>query len=79
MITITSRQAGFRRCGIAHPVRPVDYPDDRFSAEELKVLQAEPMLNLSIGKEEEKKGSKQNAGSGKKEEKKGSEESEDEQ
>ena len=43
-IRITSRKEGFRRCGIAHSEKPVVYPDDRFSAEELEMLEAEPML-----------------------------------
>lgn len=48
MIRITSKRHLFRRCGMAHPKQPVDYPDDRFSAEELKVLKAERMLNVEI-------------------------------
>lgn len=44
MIRITSKREGFRRCGIAHPKTAVDYPDDRFSEEELAKLKAEPML-----------------------------------
>ncbi len=44
MIRITSAKEGFRRAGVAHPRTPTEYPDDKFSAEELKVLQAEPML-----------------------------------
>lgn len=48
MITIKSKREGFRRCGMAHSVAPVSCPDDRFSAEELAILQAEPMLNVSV-------------------------------
>lgn len=44
MIRITSKQANFRRCGVAHPATPVDYPDDRFTKEQIKILKAEPML-----------------------------------
>ena len=44
MIRIRSKQDGFRRCGMAHPARPVEYPDDKFSEEELEILKAEPML-----------------------------------
>jgi hypothetical protein len=43
-ITITSKRAGFRRCGMPHPAEPVTYDDDKFSEEELKALKAEPML-----------------------------------
>ena len=44
MIRIRSKQHNFRRCGIPHPKDPVEYPDGRFSAAELKILKAEPML-----------------------------------
>jgi hypothetical protein len=44
MIRIRSKQHLFRRCGIAHPKDPVEYPDDRFTKKELAVLKAEPML-----------------------------------
>jgi hypothetical protein len=46
MIRIKSKQAGFRRCGIAHPAQWVEYPDGRFSPEEMKILEAEPMLQV---------------------------------
>lgn len=48
MIRITARRAGFRRCGIAHPAEPTDYPFDRFSESELKKLQAENMLIVEV-------------------------------
>ena len=48
MIRIASKQAGFRRCGMPHPKEPVDYPDDKFSKDELKILKAEPMLIVDI-------------------------------
>lgn len=44
MIRIRSKQHLFRRCGVAHPAGDVDYPDGRFSGEELAILRAEPML-----------------------------------
>lgn len=46
MIRITAKQAGFRRCGIAHPAVPTDHPDDVFSQAQLAVLDAEPMLTV---------------------------------
>lgn len=49
MIRIRSKQEGFRRCGVAHPAEWTEYPDDRFSAEELEVLMAEPMLQVQTG------------------------------
>lgn len=48
MIRITSKQAGFRRLSIAHPVEPTEYQDDQFTKDELKTLQAEPMLLVEI-------------------------------
>ncbi|UZR27475.1 HI1506-related protein [Methylococcus mesophilus] len=48
MIRITARRAGFRRCGIAHPAEPIDYPFDRFDEGELKKLQAENMLIVEV-------------------------------
>jgi hypothetical protein len=44
MITIKSKQEGFRRCGVAHSVEAKSYPDDRFTEEELLILKSEPML-----------------------------------
>lgn len=44
MICITSKKEGFRRCGVAHPKANTEYPDDKFSEEEIAVLEAEPML-----------------------------------
>lgn len=48
MIRITSKQAGFRRCGVAHPAAPTDHADNTFTAAQLKQLQAEPMLVVEI-------------------------------
>jgi len=48
MIRIKSKQAGFRRCGVAHPADWTEYPDDRFTEAEIGVLQAEPMLFVEI-------------------------------
>lgn len=44
MIRIRSKKDGFRRCGIAHPAGPVEYPNEKFSPEQIKALKAEPML-----------------------------------
>ncbi|MDI1278068.1 HI1506-related protein [Methylobacter sp.] len=48
MIRITAYKNGFRRCGMAHASGPIDYADDRFSAEQLKELLAEPMLVVQV-------------------------------
>ena len=47
-IIITSKRAGFRRCGIEHPAQPVEHSDDKFTDEQLKKLLAEPMLVVQI-------------------------------
>ena len=44
MIKITSKQEGFRRCGIAHGCLETQYKDDFFSDEQLEQLRKEPML-----------------------------------
>jgi len=48
MIRITSKKEGFMRCGQAHPAKATDYPDKHFSKEQMKALQAEPMLTVEI-------------------------------
>lgn len=51
MIIITSKRAGFRRAGIAHPAESTEYPDDFFSPQQLEQLRAEPMLQVLFGDE----------------------------
>ena len=46
-VTIVSRQKGFRRAGMAHPLR-AEYPIGRFTADQLGLLQNEPMLEVII-------------------------------
>jgi hypothetical protein len=53
MIRIKSKRHLFRRCGVAHPKGPVEYPDGRFSEDELEILKAEPMLNVEVICEED--------------------------
>ena len=53
-VRITSKMPNFRRCGMAHPTEPTTYPDDKFSAAELKQLQEEPMLIVDVIPEKEK-------------------------
>ena len=55
MIRITSKRHNFRRCGAAHPKGPVDYPVDKFSGEELDILDAEPMLTVEVGSQKDEK------------------------
>ena len=51
MIRITSKKDGFRRCGVAHPGKPTEHPDDRFTKKELERLKDEPMLFVEVIKE----------------------------
>ncbi|MDL2320767.1 hypothetical protein LJC47_00255 [Desulfosarcina sp. OttesenSCG-928-B08] len=48
MIRITSKKEGFRRAGVAHSRTPKEYPDEAFTAEQLKQLKAEPMLVVEL-------------------------------
>jgi hypothetical protein len=41
-------KVGFWRCGVHHPSEWVEHPDDLFSKEQLKVLKAEPMLEIEV-------------------------------
>lgn len=50
MIRIKSKKAGFRRCGVAHADQWTEYPDARFSADQVTTLKAEPMLSVEIVK-----------------------------
>lgn len=47
MIRITAKKDGFRRAGMAH-TGTRDYPDGRFSPEQLALLQAEPLLRVEV-------------------------------
>ena len=53
MIRIKSKRAGFRRCGMAHPAEAVEYPDDKFTPEQLAILKVEPMLIVEVVKQKE--------------------------
>lgn len=53
MIRIRSKEAGFRRCGVAHPAAWTGYPDDHWTPEQLATLQAETMLQVQCGQEAE--------------------------
>jgi len=43
-IRITAKTDGFRRCGVAHPATPTDYPADAFSDDDMTILENEPRL-----------------------------------
>lgn len=54
VLKITSKKDGFRRAGVSHPAREVEYPADKFSAEQIAQLEAEPMLIVERGESTEK-------------------------
>jgi len=54
MITITAKRDGFRRCGVAHTTKPALFLDDAFTPEQLRQLQAEPMLVVELLTDEPK-------------------------
>lgn len=44
MIIIKSKTEGFRRCGVVHTSDGQEFPDDRFTKDQLKAIENEPML-----------------------------------
>lgn len=47
ILTIAAKREGFRRCGMAHSATATDHPAERFSLEEIAILEADPMLLVS--------------------------------
>jgi len=47
-IIITSKQEGFRRCGVVHTTEAKEHADDAFTEEQLAQLQADPMLLVEV-------------------------------
>jgi hypothetical protein len=43
-VIITAKKDKFRRCGAEHSKEPQTYKDGHWTAEQLKLLKAEPML-----------------------------------
>ena len=39
---------GFYRCGNFHPTEQIEHADDAFTAEQLEILKAEPLLSVFI-------------------------------
>jgi uncharacterized membrane protein len=51
MIIIQAKQQqGFWRCGVFHSFDPTDHDDTAFTADQLVILQAEPMLSVTVEK-----------------------------
>ena len=56
MILISAKKKdGFRRCGVLHSFEATEHDDGVFTAEQLAILQAEPMLSVSVVLAEEPK------------------------
>jgi hypothetical protein len=52
-IRIKSKKANFRRCGVAHPGDWNEYPDDKFTKEQLAILKADPKLQVEVVKKKD--------------------------
>ncbi|CUX57411.1 MULTISPECIES: HI1506-related protein [Agrobacterium] len=48
LVRVTSNRDGFRRAGIAHSSRPVDYRPGDLSPEQLEAIIAEPLLTVEV-------------------------------
>ncbi|CUX41646.1 hypothetical protein AGR7C_Lc100154 [Agrobacterium deltaense Zutra 3/1] len=48
LVRVTSKRDGFRRAGIAHSSRPVDYRPGQLSPEQLEAILAEPVLTVEV-------------------------------
>lgn len=48
LVRVTSKRDGFRRAGIAHSSRPVDYRPGQLSPEQLEAILAEPLLTVEV-------------------------------
>ncbi|MCZ7886044.1 HI1506-related protein [Agrobacterium salinitolerans] len=48
LVRVTSKRDGFRRAGIAHSSRPVDYRPWDISPEQLEAILAEPLLTVEV-------------------------------
>jgi len=48
MLRIKSKRNNFRRCGVAHSDQWVEHPEGRFTAGEIAILKAEPMLQVEM-------------------------------
>lgn len=62
MIIITAKKDGFRRCGVAHSAKPVEYQDDAFTPDQLAELQADPMLVVELTEAKDSKPASKPAG-----------------
>lgn len=56
MLRIKSKRNNFRRCGVAHSDQWVEHPEGSFTAGEIAILKAEPMLQVEMVVPEENNG-----------------------
>lgn len=47
-IRIKASRGVYRRCGVVHSTKAVDYPDDHFTPEQLDTLKADPVLTVIL-------------------------------
>lgn len=47
-IRIKASRGVYRRCGVVHSTKAVDYPDDEFTPEQLETLKADPVLTVTV-------------------------------
>lgn len=47
-IRIKASRSVYRRCGVVHSTKAVDYPDDEFTPEQLETLKADPVLTVTV-------------------------------
>ncbi|WP_346841220.1 HI1506-related protein [Metapseudomonas otitidis] len=47
-IRIKASRGVYRRCGVVHSTKAVDYPDDEFTLEQLETLKADPVLTVTV-------------------------------
>ncbi|NRF09371.1 HI1506-related protein [Agrobacterium pusense] len=48
LVRVTSQRDGFRRGGVAHSTKPVDYRPGELSPEQLEAILAEPLLTVEV-------------------------------
>lgn len=62
VLRIKAARDGYRRCGVAHSRQAVDHPIDRFSEDQVAILEADPMLVVQVAEVETENPKKGKAG-----------------
>ena len=55
------RRQGIFRAGVFHHAEEIEHPDGRFTPEQIALLQAEPMLEVTLVKEKQREKAKKAA------------------